>query len=73
MINVSYSMIKAKGVDNLKVKIEVFLETSDIEAIETLAKEEGISRSNWIRDAVLEKLEREGEYRNNKVLEESNV
>jgi predicted DNA binding CopG/RHH family protein len=53
-------MINAKGVDNLKVKIEVFLESSDIEAIEKLAKEEGISRSNWIRDAVLEKLEREG-------------
>jgi metal-responsive CopG/Arc/MetJ family transcriptional regulator len=65
-------MINAKGVDNLKVKIEVFLESSDIEAIEKLAKEEGISRSNWIRDAVLEKLEREG-HRNNKVLEESNV
>jgi metal-responsive CopG/Arc/MetJ family transcriptional regulator len=50
----------------LKVKIEVFIESSDIEAIEKLAKEEGVSRSNWIRDAVLEKLEREG---NNKVLE----
>jgi metal-responsive CopG/Arc/MetJ family transcriptional regulator len=65
----THHMINAKGVDNLKVKIEVFLESSDIEAIEKLAKEEGISRSNWIRDAVLEKLEREGEYRNNKVLE----
>jgi hypothetical protein len=56
----------------LKVKIEVFIESSDIEAIEKLAKAEGVSRSNWIRDAVLEKLEREGkavEYRNNKVLE----
>ena len=52
----------------MKVKIEVFIESSDIEAIEKLAKTEGISRSNWIRDAVLEKLERE-EYRNNKVLE----
>jgi hypothetical protein len=40
--------------DNLKVKIEVFIESSDIEAIEKLAKTEG-------------------EYRNNKVLEESNV
>jgi hypothetical protein len=56
----------------LKVKIEVFIESSDIEAIEKLAKAEGVSRSNWIRDAVLEKLEREGkavEYRNNKVLQ----
>lgn len=56
----------------MKVKIEVFIESSDIEAIEKLAKTEGISRSNWIRDAVLEKLEREGkavEIRNNKVLE----
>jgi hypothetical protein len=56
----------------LKVKIEVFIESSDIEAIEKLAKAEGVSRSNWIRDAVLEKLEREGkavEYRNNKVKE----
>jgi len=52
----------------LKVKIEVFIESSDIEAIEKLAKAEGVSRSNWIRDAVLEKLEREGQ-RNNKVLE----
>jgi predicted transcriptional regulator len=52
----------------LKVKIEVFIESSDIEAIEKLAKAENVSRSNWIRDAVLEKLEREG-YRNNKVLE----
>jgi metal-responsive CopG/Arc/MetJ family transcriptional regulator len=52
----------------LKVKIEVFIESSDIEDIEKLAKAEGISRSNWIRDAVLEKLEREG-HRNNKVLE----
>jgi hypothetical protein len=56
----------------LKVKIEVFIESSDIEAIEKLAKAENVSRSNWIRDAVLEKLEREGkavEYRNNKVKE----
>jgi hypothetical protein len=52
----------------LKVKIEVFIESSDIEDIEKLAKAKGVSRSNWIRDAVLEKLEREG-YRNNKVLE----
>jgi predicted DNA binding CopG/RHH family protein len=66
----THFMINAKGVDNLKVKIEVFLESSDIEAIEKLAKEEGISRSNWIRDAVLEKLDREAvEIRNNKVLE----
>ena len=49
----------------MKVKIEVFLETADIEAIE-LVKAEGVSRSNWIRDAVLEKLEREK--RNDKVL-----
>jgi hypothetical protein len=54
----------------LKVKIEVFIESSDIEAIEKLAKAENVSRSNWIRDAVLEKLDREAvEIRNNKVLE----
>ena len=40
----------------MKVKIEVFLESSDIEAIEKLAKEEGISRSNWIREAVQMRL-----------------
>ena len=35
-------------------------------------KEAGMSRIKVIREAVLEKLEREGD-RNNKVLEESNV
>jgi hypothetical protein len=60
----------------LKVKIEVFLEQEESTVIEQLAEEKkkykSYSRSAWIRDAVLEKLEREGlavEYRNNKVLE----
>jgi hypothetical protein len=56
----------------LKGKVEVFLELEEVAEIEKQAKEKDISRSAWIRDAVLEKLEREGlavEYRNNKVLE----
>ncbi len=60
----------------MKGKVEVFLELEEVAEIEKQAKEKGISRSAWIREAVLEKLEREGkavEYRNNKVLEESNV
>ena len=56
----------------MKGKVEVFLELEEVAEIEKQAKAEGISRSAWIREAVLEKLEREG-YRNNKVLEESNV
>lgn len=47
-------------------KVETFLKSEEIEDIEERAKEAGISRSAWIRDAVLEKLEREG---NNKILE----
>jgi len=50
----------------LKGKVEVFLELEEVAEIEKQAKEAGISRSAWIREAVLEKLEREG---NNKVLE----
>lgn len=60
----------------MKGKVEVFLELEEVAEIEKQAKEKGISRSAWIREAVLEKLDREGkavEYRNNKVLEESNV
>ena len=56
----------------MKGKVEVFLELEEVAEIEKQAKEKDISRSAWIRDAVLEKLEREGkavEYRNNKVLE----
>jgi len=47
-------------------KIETFLSIETIEAVEHLAEENQLSRSAWIREAVLEKLEREG---NNKVLE----
>ena len=53
-------------------KVETWLKREVISAVEHMAEENQISRSNWIRDAVLEKLEREGravEYRNNKVLE----
>jgi len=56
-------------------KIETFLSIETIEAVEHLAEENQLSRSNWIRDAVLEKLQREGlavEYRNNKVKEREN-
>ncbi len=56
----------------MKGKVEVFLELEEVAEIEKQAKEKDISRSAWIREAVLEKLEREGravEYRNNKVLE----
>jgi predicted transcriptional regulator len=49
-------------------KVETWLKREVIEVVEHMAEESQISRSNWIRDAVLEKLERE-EYRNNKVLE----
>jgi len=59
----------------LKGKVEVFLELEEVAEIEKQAKEKDISRSNWIRDAVLEKLQREGlavEYRNNKVKEREN-
>jgi metal-responsive CopG/Arc/MetJ family transcriptional regulator len=52
-------------------KVETWLKREVISAVEHMAEENQISRSNWIRDAVLEKLEREGravEYRNNKVL-----
>jgi len=59
----------------LKGKVEVFLELEEVAEIEKQAKEAGISRSAWIREAVLEKLEREGravEYRNNKVKEREN-
>ncbi len=52
-------------------KVETWLKREIISAVEHMAEESQISRSNWIRDAVLEKLEREGlavEYRNNKVL-----
>jgi len=52
----------------LKGKVEVFLELEEVAEIEARAKEKDISRSAWIREAVLEKLEREG-HRNNKVLE----
>jgi metal-responsive CopG/Arc/MetJ family transcriptional regulator len=53
-------------------KVETWLKREVISAVEHSAEENQISRSNWIRDAVLEKLEREGkavEHRNNKVLE----
>jgi metal-responsive CopG/Arc/MetJ family transcriptional regulator len=53
-------------------KVETWLKREVIEAVEGMAEESQISRSNWIRDAVLEKLEREGlavQERNNKVLE----
>jgi len=56
-------------------KIETFLSIETIEAVEHLAEENQLSRSAWIREAVLEKLEREGravEYRNNKVKEREN-
>jgi metal-responsive CopG/Arc/MetJ family transcriptional regulator len=54
----------------LKGKVEVFLELEEVAEIEKQAKEKDISRSAWIRDAVLEKLERKAvEYRNNKVKE----
>ena len=59
-----------KGVDNVP-KVETWLKREVISAVEHMAEENQISRSNWIRDAVLEKLKREGravEYRNNKVL-----
>ena len=59
----------------MKGKVEVFLELEEVAEIEKQAKEAGISRSAWIREAVLEKLEREGravEYRNNKVKEREN-
>jgi len=59
----------------LKGKVEVFLELEEVAEIEKQAKEKDISRSAWIREAVLEKLEREGravEYRNNKVKEREN-
>jgi hypothetical protein len=51
----------------LKGKVEVFLELEEVAEIEKQAKEKGISRSAWIREAVLEKLG------NNKVKEKSNV
>lgn len=53
-------------------KVETWLKREVISAVEHMAEENQISRSNWIRDAVLEKLEREGqavEYRNKEVLE----
>jgi len=56
-------------------KVETWLKREVIKAVEHMAEENQISRSNWIRDAVLEKLEREGravEYRNNKVKEREN-
>ena len=57
----------------MKGKVEVFLELEEVAEIEKQAKEKGISRSAWIREAVLEKLEREGrEDRNNKVKEKTN-
>ncbi len=59
----------------MKGKVEVFLELEEVAEIEARAKEKDISRSAWIREAVLEKLEREGravEYRNNKVKEREN-
>lgn len=57
----------------MKGKVEVFLELEEVAEIEKQAKAEGISRSAWIRDAVLEKLEREGrEDRNNKIKEKTN-
>jgi len=57
----------------LKGKVEVFLELEEVAEIEKQAKEKGLSRSAWIREAVLEKLEREGrEDRNNKVKEKTN-
>ena len=57
----------------MKGKVEVFLELEEVAEIEKQAKEKGLSRSAWIREAVLEKLEREGrEDRNNKVKEKTN-
>ena len=57
----------------MKGKVEVFLELEEVAEIEKQAKEKDISRSAWIREAVLEKLEREGrEDRNNKVKEKTN-
>lgn len=54
-------------------KVETWLKREVIKAVEHMAEENQISRSNWIRDAVLEKLEREGrEDRNNKVKEKTN-
>jgi len=55
----------------LKGKVEVLIELEEVAEIEKQAKAEGISRSAWIREAVLEKLEREGR-RNNKVKEKTN-
>ena len=40
----------------MKGKVEVFLELEEVEEIEKQAKEKDISRSAWIREAVLEKL-----------------
>jgi hypothetical protein len=45
----------------LKGKVEVFLELEEVAEIEKQAKEKDISRSAWIRVAVLEKLDRESE------------
>jgi hypothetical protein len=45
--------------DNLKGKVEVFLELEEVAEIEKQAKEKDISRSAWIRVAVSEKLDRE--------------
>jgi hypothetical protein len=45
--------------DNLKGKVEVFLELEEVAEIEKQAKEKDISRSAWIRAAVSEKLDRE--------------
>jgi len=56
-------------------KVETWLKREVISAVEHMAEENQISRSAWIREAVLEKLEREGravEYRNNKVKEREN-
>jgi metal-responsive CopG/Arc/MetJ family transcriptional regulator len=53
----------------LKGKVEVFLELEEVSEIEKQAKEKGISRSAFIREAVLEYIRKAVEYRNNKVLE----
>lgn len=50
-------------------KVEVFLKQEVIDTINHKAEENEITRGNWIRDAILERLERESvEERNKKVL-----
>jgi len=41
-------------------KVETWLKKEEIEEADDKAKEAGISRSAWIREAVLDKLGKEG-------------